>query len=247
MALLSIGYMLEVKMGTIRLLYSTLLIGSLFLSGLQLLLERLISLVFTSSGVFSCSVGFSGVLFAYMVISTKYDPWDRNLFGAFQISAQVYPWVLLLITSLLFPGVSFLGHLCGILSGYLFLWLVLGRGWFNAMIVWTEKKLPNRIMRIRSFYVSSDIADVSAGSGGNISVQSIVAGITSFRDSIVHAYRRLRDRITGTQSYLPLSSSPETNQSTGAQRIGVASNRSPNDQDANYWNNVGQGRALGSS
>ena len=34
-----------------------------------------------------------------------------------QVPAQYYPWALLLLWQLLMPGVSFLGHLAGVLVG----------------------------------------------------------------------------------------------------------------------------------
>lgn len=42
----------------------------------------------------------------------------RSIFGLFTVPPRVYPWALLLVFQLLMPGVSFLGHLSGILAGY---------------------------------------------------------------------------------------------------------------------------------
>jgi hypothetical protein len=44
---------------------------------------------------------------------------SRSVFGFFSVPAKLYPWVLLVLLQLLMPGISFLGHLGGILSGYL--------------------------------------------------------------------------------------------------------------------------------
>lgn len=261
-------------MGTVRLLLTTLLITLPFMTSIQLVFERVISLVVTSfsnsssngggggGGAygFSCAVGYSGILFAYMVISTKYEPWDRNLFGIFQMSAAVYPWVLLLITSLLFPGVSFLGHLSGLLSGYCVLYFVLNRSWFHSVVVAIEKRVPSRLLHIRSYYVSSDMmheggfniggsggASSASGGGSSLSLQSIRSGLTGMRDSVVVAWRRLRDRITGNQSYLPLSNSSPESQGVvlgGGSSVGGGSNTG-NSRDPAYWDNAGQGRTLG--
>jgi len=45
---------------------------------------------------------------------------SRSIFGLFNVPAKLYPWVLLVILSLLLPNISFLGHLSGILVGVLF-------------------------------------------------------------------------------------------------------------------------------
>ena len=67
-----------------------------------------------------CSVGFSSILFALMTIQVHQSPnGDRSLFGFVTIPAKIYPWVLLVVLQLIMPGISFLGHLSGILVAYL--------------------------------------------------------------------------------------------------------------------------------
>jgi hypothetical protein len=41
-----------------------------------------------------------------------------SFFGLFSLPTRVYPWFLLVVLSLLSPGLSFLGHLAGIVVGY---------------------------------------------------------------------------------------------------------------------------------
>ena len=43
----------------------------------------------------------------------------RNIFGMFNVPARIYPVVLLILLQVLIPGISFLGHLSGILIGIL--------------------------------------------------------------------------------------------------------------------------------
>lgn len=65
------------------------------------------------------SVGFSGVLFALVVLDTRRSSPDatRPLFGFFPVPMRAYPWLMLLVLQVTIPRVSFLGHLSGILAG----------------------------------------------------------------------------------------------------------------------------------
>ncbi|KAI3730206.1 hypothetical protein L6452_18883 [Arctium lappa] len=70
------------------------------------------------------SVGFSGVLFAMKVVlnnsQSVVDSYYTNVHG-FVIPAKHAAWAELILIQLLVPGVSFLGHLGGILAGILYL------------------------------------------------------------------------------------------------------------------------------
>lgn len=75
---------------------------------------------------YSGSIGFSGVLFTLIVIDNSLSEGQyRSLFGLILIPSQIYPWALLLILQLLLRNVSFLGHLSGLLVGYLYAYNVL--------------------------------------------------------------------------------------------------------------------------
>jgi membrane associated rhomboid family serine protease len=71
------------------------------------------------------SIGFSGVLFHLLVLEV-YHPGhsqsafqQRSIYGLFHVSPKYYPWALLLAAQFLLPNVSFLGHVSGILAGYI--------------------------------------------------------------------------------------------------------------------------------
>lgn len=64
------------------------------------------------------SVGFSGVLFALVVLEIRQsNQATRTLFGAVLVPARAYPWLLLVALQVMIPRVSFLGHLSGIAVG----------------------------------------------------------------------------------------------------------------------------------
>lgn len=64
-----------------------------------------------------CAVGISGVIFSLIVVQLKHAE-AVSFFGLFTLPARVYPFFLLVVLSLLSPGLSFLGHLSGIAVGY---------------------------------------------------------------------------------------------------------------------------------
>jgi len=64
------------------------------------------------------SIGFSGILFHLLVLEVHSSSQTRSLYGLFHLSPIFYPWALLLMIQVLLPNVSFLGHVSGILAGY---------------------------------------------------------------------------------------------------------------------------------
>ena len=76
------------------------------------------------------SVGYSGVLFTYVVIQTKLTRREtQSFFGCFEVPSWIYPWILLIALSLLMSNVSFVGHMCGIVLGIAYL-----RGWLGPLM-----------------------------------------------------------------------------------------------------------------
>lgn len=68
---------------------------------------------------YQCAIGFSGVVFGLIVVDNNLTgATQRSIFGLFYVPAPLYPWTLLVIWQLIMPGVSFLGHLCGVLVSY---------------------------------------------------------------------------------------------------------------------------------
>eukprot|EP01097_Dermamoeba_algensis_P006807 TRINITY_DN4243_c0_g1_i2.p1 TRINITY_DN4243_c0_g1~~TRINITY_DN4243_c0_g1_i2.p1 ORF type:complete len:211 (+),score=33.15 TRINITY_DN4243_c0_g1_i2:38-670(+) len=121
MAHLSLSLALERKTGTLLYLYNIFLF-SVSTTSLQYGIAYLV-FYFSSNGTYlaECSAGFSGVLFALLVFDCSQEGalFNRSIFGMFPVSNKLYPWVLLAVIQIIWPGVSFLGHLSGILIGYL--------------------------------------------------------------------------------------------------------------------------------
>lgn len=67
-----------------------------------------------------CSVGFSSVLFAMKTILNSNDPTYSEVGGAL-IPTKYAAWAELLLIQFLVPRASFVGHLCGILAGIVYL------------------------------------------------------------------------------------------------------------------------------
>ena len=71
----------------------------------------------------SCAIGFSGVLFGYKCISmmeSAHTGASSTFFGV-EIPQGVYvSWIELITIQFAYPNASFLGHLTGIISGYVY-------------------------------------------------------------------------------------------------------------------------------
>ncbi|KAL6047790.1 SET domain-containing protein [Balamuthia mandrillaris] len=78
----------------------------------------------------TCSAGLSAVLFALLVLrqNSSLASNSTKLFGMIEVPSKLYPWILLVVMQLLFPRASLLGHLSGIIVGYLYIW-----GWLDIM------------------------------------------------------------------------------------------------------------------
>lgn len=75
------------------------------------------------SMVQSCAVGFSGVIFALKVVTTHIQPNSMTMvMGMFPVPTRLACWAELVLISVIFPNVSFVGHLSGILVGLAFVW-----------------------------------------------------------------------------------------------------------------------------
>lgn len=114
----------EAALGPVAYLRNTLLL--LLLSGLLALAMYHVLIVRFRLDHFKrvTAVGYSGVVFGWMTVLAVRQPSFRLplLGGALSLPISLAPFESLALTSLLVPQASFVGHLGGILAGYMLGW-----------------------------------------------------------------------------------------------------------------------------
>ena len=118
------------------------------------------------SFVQSCAVGFSGVIFALKVVTTHLEPAGMTrVMGMIPVPMRLACWVELILISVLFPNVSFVGHLSGILVGLAFIsgplraMMDLPFSFLNGMKVLV---LPYKVVVVSGEYVTLFLVVVGA-------------------------------------------------------------------------------------
>lgn len=124
MSLLWKGIQLENSLGSAEFASMVAALLGLSQTITLLLAKSLVLFGYESAYYHEYSVGFSGVLFAMKVVLNNnpqsVDSYYTNVHG-FVIPAKHAAWAELILIQLLVPGVSFLGHLGGILAGIVYL------------------------------------------------------------------------------------------------------------------------------
>lgn len=69
----------------------------------------------------SCTVGFSGVLFGLKAVLNSEATGEAQSVHGFMVTARYAVWIELVVSSLLLPHTSFLGHLGGVCAGLAYL------------------------------------------------------------------------------------------------------------------------------
>lgn len=122
------GGIYERKWGSMKFLLNTILFGLLCN-----LLHVAVAFVITSipmpiwiksNLVYTCSLGFSGVLF-FLISIDCFDPKvssseGQQVFGLMPVPKKYYPWIMLALMQLMIKNVSFIGHLAGLLLGLMY-------------------------------------------------------------------------------------------------------------------------------
>lgn len=107
-------------MGSIE--FASMVVALLGMSqGITLVLSKSLLLFFNYERAYyeEYAVGFSGVLFAMKVVLNSQS--DYTYVNGLMVPARYAAWVELILIQMLVPGVSFLGHLGGILAGVLYM------------------------------------------------------------------------------------------------------------------------------
>ncbi|KAJ7539038.1 hypothetical protein O6H91_11G074500 [Diphasiastrum complanatum] len=86
------------------------------------------------------AVGYSCIVFGWMTILAAKQPSSKlELFGVLSLPISFAPFESLVFTSIIAPQASFIGHLAGILVGYLIAWGVIqgmSNYWAITIILW---------------------------------------------------------------------------------------------------------------
>lgn len=129
MSLLWKGIQLETSMGSAK--FASMVVSLLGMSqGITLLLAKSLLLFDYEKAYYSqYAVGFSGVLFAMKVVLNSQMDNYTNVHGLL-VPSRYAAWAELILIQMFVPGVSFLGHLGGILAGTLY--LKLKRGYLGS-------------------------------------------------------------------------------------------------------------------
>lgn len=130
LSLLWKGIQLETSMGSSE--FASMVAALLTMSqGITLLLAKSLLLFFDYEKPFysEYAVGFSGVLFAMKVVLNSQSENYTYVHGLV-VPARYAAWAELVLIQIFVPGVSFLGHLGGILAGILYLKL---KGSFSGL------------------------------------------------------------------------------------------------------------------
>ena len=115
------GMSLEPRLGTSGMLY-LISVFSVLTSVTLLILDYCLSLLLNDlSYLHTCAAGFSGVIFALKVVTTyNLPPGSMTNVFLIRVPSRIAYWAELVVIQLLFPSVSFTGHLAGIVVGLLY-------------------------------------------------------------------------------------------------------------------------------
>uniref|UniRef100_A0A7S2TY11 Peptidase S54 rhomboid domain-containing protein n=1 Tax=Lotharella oceanica TaxID=641309 RepID=A0A7S2TY11_9EUKA len=113
------GVQLEQQFGTEEFIGMTLVLLGLSHSFYVAAAWIMYTLGISSSSMQTCAVGFSAVLFAYKVVLNFNSPRMTNVYGI-SVPLKYACWLELVMISIITPNASFLGHLCGILAGLVY-------------------------------------------------------------------------------------------------------------------------------
>lgn len=98
-----------------------------------------------------CAVGFSGILFALKVVHNHTNPGGQTSYYGLRIANKYASWAELVIIQLIYPNASFLGHLSGIIAGFIYIQVVHPNlSVFNRSVSFVRTKLYNLVAKLNS-------------------------------------------------------------------------------------------------
>jgi hypothetical protein len=74
-----------------------------------------------------------------------------SLMGGFSVPAKFYPWIVLLISQFIMPGVSFIGHFSGMMAGYFYVFFLYRKGYWDWICLKFDDWTPQYLKSMPSF------------------------------------------------------------------------------------------------
>jgi membrane associated rhomboid family serine protease len=236
MSVFYLGIRLERAMGTLCLFFLSFLFvvleGTMYFTWYWLLTKVTGDFKYLTS----CAVGYSGVIFAYIVIDVSLPgPPTRSVMGFFAVPKWLFPWASLLVTSLIMPQASFTGHLCGVLLGWLYAKNYLA--FFGAKRSWICDREENEETGIwawlvqRHMYVRCPADDIlGRGENADATAGNPVALFVAGKEAAARLRRRLcsgssTNANTNTNPGASASSSSSSSSSSSASAAALEEGR----------------------
>ena len=118
LTLFSLGTFLEYRFGTLWFC-AVIAMSVVIVSATYTILTFLLYILGLKDLIHDHAFGFSKVAFHLLVIECHQSFKPFSVFGLCEVTPKLYPWVSLLVTQLILQHVSFIGHLSGLIVGYL--------------------------------------------------------------------------------------------------------------------------------
>mmetsp|Transcript_4483 Transcript_4483/g.5885 ORF Transcript_4483/g.5885 Transcript_4483/m.5885 type:complete len:362 (+) Transcript_4483:111-1196(+) len=87
----------------------------------------------------TCAVGFSAVLFGLKYVLNFYSPGMSAIFGM-SVPSKYAAWLELILIQFMVPNASFLGHLCGLIAGILYVHVIVGESFSPTRLFTTSQE-----------------------------------------------------------------------------------------------------------
>jgi len=140
-ALIHFSSNFEKHVGSVLLIY-IVLIFTVLIAIVYSFVAQVLSILFINKWMNTCTIGISGVLFSFITIESLNNETVRNVRGI-EIPSKYNPWILLVFTQIFWPKASFLGHLSGIIIGYLYNMEILDKIMLDHNTIYSiEQSLP---------------------------------------------------------------------------------------------------------
>lgn len=198
------GINLELSMGSQAFL--VLVIYSLVAShSLIVLASYVLTVIFkmdaSMTGYHSCAVGFSAVLFSLKYVLNYRSPTHSNIMGI-SVPTKYAAWLELVTISMMNPSASFMGHLCGIFAGVLYVHV--------PDILLVISTLSSRISIPASSSSGGSTSSSASSSHGGQNRYTYASGTSSSSSSSSNSIPRSRPTVTATAGSTTSSSAYES-------------------------------------